>query len=321
MSRRALVVLAVLALALSGCVYIPIFRPAKLSAVTVEKSPRWFESNRIALIDVDGFLSTSSSDGLFALGGTTVADLKEKLKFAEQDGGVRAVVLRINSPGGEATASDMMYKELEEFRARTGKPVVACMMSLAASGGYYVAAGADVIIAAPTTVTGSVGVIMQFINVEGLFDKIGLRSEVIKSGEKKDIGSPYRVLTPEEREMLQGINRSLFDQFVAAVRKGRPQMTEEDVKAVSDGRILTAQQAQALHMVDGIGYMSDALATARKMAGIQTADVILYTAYPSYNSNIYAALGGGNAPMMEEAVKLLLKRRGPMFLYLWSPGS
>jgi protease-4 len=314
-------VLAVLALALSGCVYIPIFRPAKLSAVTVEKSPRWFESNRIALIDVDGFLSTSSGDGLFAPGGTSVADLKEKLKFAERDAGVRAVVLRINSPGGEATASDMMYKEVEEFRARTGKPVVACMTSLAASGGYYVAAGADVIIASPTTVTGSVGVIMQFINVEGLFDKIGLRSEVVKSGEKKDVGSPFRALTPEERKMLQDINRSLFDQFVAAVRKGRPQMTEEDVKAASDGRILTAQQAVALHMVDSVGYMSDALATARNMAGIRTADVVLYTAYPSYNSNIYARLGGSNVPMMEEAVKLLLKRRGPMFLYLWSPGS
>lgn len=290
----------------------------ELEQVVVEKSPRWFERNRIALVDVDGFISLGGGAS-FMWGGTTVADVREKLERAAGDRRVRAVVLRVNSPGGSAAASDMIYREVMKFRQRSGKPVVASFMGTAASGAYYIALASDRIVAAPTTVTGSVGVIMRFVNVEGLYGKIGLRSEVIKSGEKKDIGSPTRSLTAEEREILEGVNKALFDCFLSAVRRGRPQMTEQDVATISDGRILTADQALKLHVIDEVGYLDDALAAARELANIRSADVILYRAFPHYNANIYAT-SGGTVGLIEQGLEALLRQRGPMFLYLWSPG-
>ena len=310
---------AALALAVSGCISVsPIFT-GKVETVMVEKSPRWFELNRIALVDVDGFIG--SSGGLFSLwGGTTVAVVKEKLERAAADKRVVAVVLRVNSPGGTVTASDMMYQEVMRFKRNTGKPVVATMMDTATSGAYYVSLASDRIVASPSTVTGSVGVLMEFINVEGLFGKIGLRAEVIKSGEKKDIGSPTRALTPEERALLQNVNLAMFQRFTGTVRAGRPAMTDADVATISDGRIVTAQQALDLHMVDRVGYLEDAIAEARALAGVGGADVILYRAFPSYNSNIYANPAAGSG-LIEEGLGLLLRRAGPTFLYLWSPGT
>ena len=215
------------------------------NASSSRNPPHWFETNRIALVDVSGFIASETGFWTF-FGGTSVADVKQKLQLAAADSRVRAVVLRINSPGGEASASDMIYQEVLRFKEKTGKPVVAALMGTAASGGYYVALSADRIVASPTTITGSVGVIMDFVNVERLYGKIGLESEVIKSGEKKDIGSPTRPMTPEEREILQGLNRALFDQFLAVVRERRRGMDEQQLKTVSDGRIMTAQEALQL---------------------------------------------------------------------------
>ena len=314
----AWVALFVLSVAFSGCISIAPGFSGRLETVLVEESPRWFEMNRIALIDVDGFIATSEGPW-FSWAGTTVADVKEKLHRAAADWRVRAVVMRINSPGGEASASDMIYCEVLEFRQETGKPVVAALMGTAASGGYYAALAADRIVAAPTTVTGSVGVLMEFINVEGLFGKIGLRSEVVKSGGKKDIGSPMRAMTDEERKILQGVNRALFDRFVQNVRSRRPKMTDEDVATISDGRIVTAEQALSLHMVDRVGYLDDAIAEARDLADIASADVILYRAVPHYNTNIYAQHRPA-AGLIEQGLERLLRRSGPTFLYLWSPG-
>ena len=311
-------IVAALSLSLCGCISVtPVFT-GRVETVLVEESPRWFETNRIALIDVDGFIA-STERPWYAWSGTTLADVKEKLRHAAGDWRVRAVVLRINSPGGEASASDMIYREILRFRRKTGKPVVAELMGTAASGGYYAALAADRIVASPTSVTGSVGVIMEFINVEGLFGKIGLRNEVVKSGGKKDIGSPLRAMTEEEREILEGVNRSLFDRFMAAVKSRRPGMTEKDLATVADGRIVSADQALGLHMVDSIGYLDDALAEARALAGISGADVILYRAFPHYNTNIYARHQPG-AGLVEQGLERLLQRNGPTFLYLWSPG-
>jgi len=304
--------------AATGCLSLGSLAPTDIRVVTVERSPRWFERNRIAIIDITGFIA-SGSRGLFSWKGTTVADVKEKLERAAADSRVRAVILRINSPGGSVTACDMIHQELLDFKSQTGKAVVACFMDLAASGGYYVALAADHIIAAPTTVTGSVGVIMEFVNVQGLFGKIGLRAEVIKSGEKKDIGSPTRAMSAEEREILQGVNRALFERFLSVLREGRPQMSEEDIATISDARIFTAEQAAELHMIDGIGHLADAISKARALAGIRTADVILYRTHAHYNTNIYAGLNG-NSGLVERGMELLSHRTGPAFLYLWSPG-
>jgi len=320
MARRFLIVIAALGLVLSlcGCIDLGPLVAGRMEEVLVEESDRWFEVNRIALIDVDGFIG-SVPGAWFAGRGTTVADIKEKLKRAADDWRVCAVVLRINSPGGEVTACDTIHREVLRFKAETGKPVVAALMGLATSGGYYVAAAADHIVAAPTSVTGSIGVVMQFVNVEGLFGKVGLRSEVVKSGEKKDIASPMRAMTPEERDILQKINLSMFDRFMQVVRRGRPQMTESDAKVIQDGRILTGEQAVNLHMADRTGYLEEAFDEARALAGVRSADVILYRPFPHYNTNIYARHGAGQG-LLEQGMALLLRRRGATFLYLWSPG-
>jgi protease-4 len=308
---------ALLALALAGCINVGAFPPDQLERVVVEKSERWLETNRIALVEVSGFIASES--GFWTLlGGTSVADVQQKLQLAAADSRVRAVVLRINSPGGEASASDLIYQEVLRFRERSGKPVVAALMGTAASGGYYTALSADCIVASPTTITGSVGVIMDLINMEKLYGKLGLQPVVIKSGEKKDIGSPTRPMTPEEREILQGLNRALFDQFLAKVRERRPTMDEQQLKTISDGRVVSAQEALQLNLVDRVGYLREAIQRACDLAKIGSADVVVYRPAASYNSNIYAQAGTGL--LLEEGLDMLLLRRGPTFLYLWAPG-
>lgn len=320
MKQRAfvLVVGAVAVMCASGCISVGPFVPDELETVVVEKSPRWLEPNRVAIVDVGGVIS-SGQESPFAWGLTTVADVKEKLDRAAGDRHVRAVVLRINSPGGEVSASDALYRQVQGFRRETGKPVVACLMSMATSGAYYTALGADRVVATPTNVTGSVGVITRWLNVEGLFDKLGLSARVIKSGEKKDIGSPTRPMTPEEREILDEVTEQMFDRFLDTVRENRPRMTEEDLEIISDGRIVTAQQALELKMVDRVGYLEDALAEARRLAGIKEATIILYQARPGYNANIYAQRAD-RADLLAQAAAQLLRWRDPAFLYLWCPG-
>ena len=313
----ACAVAALPALLLAGCINVGAFPAQGLERVVVEKSGRWVETNRIALVDVSGFIASES--GFWTLlGGTSVADVQQKLELAAADSRVRAIVLQINSPGGEASASDMIYQEVLRFKETTGKPVVAALMGTAASGGYYVALSADQIVASPTTITGSVGVIMDLLNMEKLYGKLGLEPVVIKSGEKKDIGSPTRPMTPEEHEILQGLNRALFDQFLAKVRERRNGMEEPQLKIVSDGRVMSAQDALQLKLVDRIGYLRDAIKEARDLAKIESADVVLYRATANYNSNIYAQAGTGL--LLEEGLNMLLLRRGPTFLYLWAPG-
>ncbi len=316
-SARACAAAALPALLLAGCINVGAFPAQGLERVVVEKSGRWVETNRIALVDISGFIASES--GFWTLlGGTSVADVQQKLELAAADSRVRAIVLRINSPGGEASASDTIYQEVLRFKETSGKPVVAALMGTAASGGYYVALSADQIVASPTTITGSVGVIMDLLNMEKLYGKLGLEPVVIKSGEKKDIGSPTRPMTPEEREILQGLNRALFDQFLAKVRERRNGMDAQQLKTVSDGRVVSAQDALQLKLVDRIGYLRDAIKQACDLAKIESADVVLYRPTPSYNSNIYAQAGTGL--LLEEGLNMLLLRRGPTFMYLWAPG-
>lgn len=317
MRRKLLVPCAlILASLLSGCIQVNL-GPPPLQAVKVEPSGRWFETNRIAIIDIDGFIGAGQLPFGMSVG-TNVADVKERLDRAASDPAVRAVVLRINSPGGEVSASDAIYDEILRFRRETGKPVVAACVDVAASGGYYVALASDRIVGAPTAVTGSIGVIMNLVNVEGLFGKIGLRPETIKSGGMKDIGSPVRAMSDDERKVLQGINQALFRRFLDLVRERRPAMTEADLAVVADGRVFSAQRAVELHIFDRIGYLRDAVADARELAGVASADVILYQRLPAYNSNIYAQWQRPSG-VLEEGLGLLMRQQRPGFLYLWSP--
>jgi len=228
-------------------------------------------------------------------------------------------VVRINTPGGTVTASDIIYREIMLFREQTHVPVVAALMDVAASGGYYIALAADRIVAHPTTVTGSIGTIMVTANVEGLLGKIGVATSTFKSAEHKDMGSPFRTLTPEERAIFQSVIDELQRQFVAKVVERR-RLPEAAARELADGRIYTAPQALDKHLVDAIGYMPDALTAARGAAGLDEAKVIVYKRPREYQATYYAQTRT-EARTFDTTVERLaaLAGGGPRFLYLWSP--
>jgi protease-4 len=189
-----------------------------------------------------------------------------ELRDYRKDGSVRGFVLLIDSPGGEVAPSQSLYRELAKARD-DGYPVVAAIGSVGASGAYYAALGADTILAMPGSLVGSIGVIMEFPNVQELLDKVGLRFEVIKSAEHKDIGSPYREVTDEERALLQEVIDDVYGQFLAAIAQER-EMSLDSVSRVADGRVLSGKLAIEYGLVDGEGNISDAIAMAGEMAGL-----------------------------------------------------
>lgn len=190
-----------------------------------------------------------------------------QLKALERNSSVKGILLRINSPGGMVTPSHDIYTEVKRISA-SGKPVIASFGSLAASGGYYVAAAADLIVASPQTLTGSIGVIMEFPVVERAMDRLGLGVEVIKSREHKDIGSPFRRMSERDRSLLQNVVTDAFDQFLDVVASGR-NLPRDSVEKFADGRILTGRQALALGLVDSLGSLEESKLIAARFCGIE----------------------------------------------------
>jgi protease-4 len=197
----------------------------------------------------------------------------EQLKRFREDEDIRAIVIRVDSPGGVVGPSQEIYREI--VRTKATKKVIASMGAVAASGGYYVIAGTDGIVANPGTITGSIGVIMQYTNFQELFSKIGLSPVVIKSGIYKDAGSPVRAMTPEEQRYLTAFVERLHEQFVAAIAEGR-QLDLAKVQDLADGRIYTGQDAKDLGLVDRIGNLEDAVEWAGRLAGIEGKIVAVY---------------------------------------------
>lgn len=307
--------------ALSGCSLVTLdFQPKirPLQEETVEGKG----SSKILLLDLSGVLSEdvpSFSIGTPAPRVPLLARVREELRKAEEDERVKALIVRINSPGGTITASDILYHELLAFKARKKVPVIAAIMDVGASGGYYAALAADTIVVNPTTITGSIGVVMVTVNAQGLLEKIGVAPLAIKSGPMKDAGSPFRSLTEAERAVFQGIIDEMYGRFVGLIAQSR-KMPEDRVRGFADGRVYTADQALKLGLVDRVGYLEDVVALAKERAGLGEARVVMYHRPKEYRANIYsltpppstaestlaqfaAALGGG----------------GPRFLYLWWP--
>ena len=217
---------------------------------------------------MDGFsLSMGGKVAIIPISGM-IADSEqviEQMKRFEKDNAVKAIVLRINSPGGGVAPSQEIYEEVRKLNAK--KPVLTSMGTIAASGGYYIASATRKVYANPGTMTGSIGVVMPFVNVKDLVEKIGLKGMAVKSGEFKDIGSPLREMTPEDRQVLQSVVDNVHLQFVNAVAAGR-KLPREDVLKIADGRIFTGEQAKALRLVDALGNLEDTIADAAKMGGI-----------------------------------------------------
>jgi protease-4 len=282
-----------------------------------------FGEKKVVLVDVDGVLLNGRLPGFFSAGEHPVSLLLEKLRRAEGDPQVKGLILRINSPGGTVTASDLMHHEIEGYRKRTGNPVVTVMMDVAASGGYYIACATNHIVAHRSTVTGSIGVIMQMINVSGTMDKIGITSEAIKSGKMKDAGSPFREMNDSEREIFQGVIDDFYGRFVEVVQSGRPQLSEVRIRELADGRVYTGSQALENGLVDQIGTLSDGLAKIRELSGIERVRVVTYQRPLGWSPNIYAGLGSlasGQPITVELQLPGWLRQPSPRFMYLWAPG-
>ncbi len=223
--------------------------------------------DKIAIINIEGAI-IGGRGGFGILGPESGADdIAKQIKHAGEDPSVEAIILRINSPGGSAAASQELHKEIGKAR-ENGKIVVASMSDVATSGGYYVACAADKIVANPGTITGSIGVIFSQLQYSELLEEYGIQANVIKSGKYKDIGSPFRNMTEEERQILQEMVDDIYIQFVRAVAEGR-HMNESEVLELADGRILTGRQAKELGLVDELGNFQDAIDLAAEMAGIK----------------------------------------------------
>jgi protease-4 len=311
-----------LAALVTGCSVISLDLNPKIRPLT-EETVEGKSGPKILLMDVSGMISDEGTQPILNLGTPPprvplLVRVREELKKAEEDKQVRALIVRINSPGGTVTASDILYREILSFKERTHRPVVAIMMDVAASGGYYLALAADTIIAHPTTVTGSIGVIMLSVNAEGLMQKIGVAAITIKSAEHKDMGSPFRTLTPEERAMFQGVIDDLQRQFLAKVVAHR-KLAPETARKLADGRVYTADQALAHGLVDKIGYMSDAVAVAKQAAGMDEARVIVYHRPRQYRATYYARAEETVASADALSGMAAFAASGPRFLYLWWP--
>jgi protease-4 len=259
---------------------------------------------KVAVVEVEGVIGVTGERALDSDG------IVRTLGEYRDDPAVRAVVLRINSPGGVVAPTQEIVTAVQRVR-EAKKPVVASLGSVAASGGYYVAASADRIFASPGTLTGSIGVVMQLANVEGLLKKVGVEYVVVKAGAYKDVGNFARAMTPEERRILQALLDDVYEQFILAVADGR-RLEPKDVRAFAEGRIYSGRQAHGLKMVDDLGGLDDAIEAAAKMAGLPPKPRVVYPRRRfSLRDLVRNELGLGPVARMLPALETL---RTPLYL-------
>jgi protease IV len=278
-----------------------------------------FVGDRIAVVEVSGLIMNARETGLLSSGENPVAAFIEKIDQAQADSRVKALVLRINSPGGGVTASDIMYKKVQDFKAARKVPVVAVIEDVGASGGFYIACSADTIMAHPTSITGSIGVIVEMFSLDGTLKKIGISSKAIKSGKYKDMGSPFKELNEQDEAVMQNLVNEYYERFLKVVCAGRPKMAAEKVKELADGRVYSGQQACANGLVDSVGYVEDAITTAKKLSGISQAKVVMYARPAGQKQNIYSQ---SDVPAQMNLINVnvpgLMTLSQPQFLFLWT---
>lgn len=282
-------------------------------------------SDKIALIDVDGPIFNGRQRSLTGTAGENPVSLfTEKLQKAANDEHVKAVVVRINSPGGSVTGSEMMYHELASFRTDTKKPVIAAMLDVAASGGYYLACACDEIWAQQSTITGSIGVIMLTPNISDTLQMIGAQVYAFRSGPMKDAGSPFKPMAPADEAYFQDLVDTMYADFLEVVAKSRKRLSTADIQALADGRVYLGREARDLGLVDRVGSLDDAIAAARDKAGLNGREIVLvqYARPIAYRPNIYAqpAHPAPNASLQAFMLPPWLQHSTPQFLYLWAPG-
>jgi protease-4 len=316
---------ALLLVVASGCgmpsfLVTPVQNTSALEEQTVSPG-EGFSPPKVAIIEVEGMISNLKTGGFMQPSENKVSRFAQEIEKAENDPAVKAVVLRVNSPGGTVTASDIMYQTVQRFKERTHKPVVASLQDLAASGAYYVSCSADKIVAHPTSVVGSIGVIFNTFNIEGTLAKIGAKADAIKSGPLKDMGSPFRELDPESRAVMQGIVDEYYKRFVGVVTSNRPIKDSGSLKMLTDGRVFSGARAVELGLADQTGLLQDAIELAKQMAHAPKARVVMYRRPYGYSGSIYAqgAIQAPQANVMELKIPGLHDPLPSGFYYLLNP--
>ncbi len=280
--------------------------------------------NKIAVIPIVGEISSAAKSGFFGDKPSMLQEFVSQLNKAETDDDVHAIIIKINSPGGGVTPSDIMYNEIIQFQKRTKKKIVVCMMDVAASGGYYTALPADYIFAHPTTITGSVGVIFMRPKISEVCNKIGVDMEITKSGKFKDMGSMFRKSEKEELELFQNLVKTMAKRFESLVTKHR-KISKENLAEVLTAKVVLPKKALKLGLIDEIGYFSDAVLKAQKLANIaNSSKVIVYRRKEYANDNIYndatMKLNSENSSLINiDFFNKINSQMKPGFYYLWTP--
>jgi protease-4 len=291
--------------ALSGCLVAFLIAGCLMAFFAMSRQDEGefsFTGSKIAIIPIEGEILDAR-------------DTVEALHRYADNSMVRGIVMRINSPGGAIAPSQEIYEAIRSVHASSGKPIVASLDSVAASGGYYIAAACDHIVSNPGSVTGSIGVILQWMETKDLIEWAKLKPQTIISGKMKDIGSPYRDMTDAERAYLQSVVSQLSSQFIRAVAAGRKgKMTEADVTRIADGRVFTGEQALSLKLVDSLGNLDDAVRTAARLAGVHGKPA---TIYPRRRKPTLFDVLTDSGSESRSPIEQILSRRTPRFLYQW----
>lgn len=296
----------------------PVQNANQLVEQTVQPGKGW---DKIAIIEVEGMLLNSRGASLLGSTENKVSLFTQQMERAASDKAVKAVVLRINSPGGTVTASDTMYEIVKRFRQNTGKPVIASAQEVATSGAYYVACAADQIVVHPTSVVGSIGVIFNTMEFSGTLAKIGASTDSVKSGKLKDMGSPFKRLSAEERAVMQGMVDEYFQRFKTIVASERKISDSSILETATDGRVFTGRHAVEMGLADRTGLLEDALRLAREKSKSANARAVLYTRPHGFGGSIYAS--GAHPPAESNVLQLQLPESSVTlpggFYYLWQP--
>jgi len=313
-------VLALVSLFPAGCTLVQINLGPQMAPLE-EQTIAGSGQAKILAVTVSGLLLEDGAPRApwpWLTGENQLARLAEELDQAGRDPQIKGLLVKINSPGGSVAAADILYHQLQQFRRQTGLQVVAALMGVAASGGYYVALAADRIMALPTTVTGSIGVISLKLNLAGLMNRYGVKTETVKSAPLKDMWSPFRPASEEERRIMQDLIDELFDRFKTTVRENRPGMSAEQLRQATRAQVMTASQALGLGLIDAIGYPEDAFQLVKKMAGLEEARLVVYRRPGAYRANIYAETAA--SPAGFSAPDLPALAEPTQLMYLWLPG-
>ena len=287
-----------------------------------EKTIEGTGPDKILLVNIDGLINNHKDRGL--TGNTLHLGMVEKIRSviekAEKDKNIKALLVKINSPGGTVTASDIIFHLFKGYQERTKVKIYMQVMDLAASGGYYIAIAGDVIVAHPTSLIGSIGVIALKVNLKDLMTKIGVDWEIVKSGDKKDFMSPFRAFTKEERNLFQNTIDKFHKRFVTKIAKNRKGLNLSQVQLLADGRVFDAQEAKNFNLIDHISYLNDTVKKIKKDLKNLNLKLVTYHRNEVFQGNIYSKIENPNIlNLINPYLDFNPNTLSPYFFYIWSP--